>query len=144
MFFVYHQTLVIYWISPLYLTDVATNINMIWRISQVICNIINISNGDMDECSLKCLYFFLLIHDIHTNHSGFSWMIGHQSSNSSDGHQNGIFQIFPGCALTEKSTFLIFYPRPVLAFGYCRCLRLSVCPSVRPSVCAVITCLSAR
>ena len=24
-----------------------------------------------------------------------------------------------------------FYPRPVLAFGYCRCLRLSVCPSVR-------------
>ena len=25
----------------------------------------------------------------------------------------------------------IFYPRPVLAFGYCRCLRLSVCPSVR-------------
>ena len=33
-----------------------------------------------------------------------------------------------------------FYPRPVLAFGYCRCLRLSVCASV----CAVITCLSAR
>ena len=28
-----------------------------------------------------------------------------------------------------------FYPRPVLAFGYCRCLRLSVCVSVRPSVC---------
>ena len=25
---------------------------------------------------------------------------------------------------------LIFYPRPVLAFGYCRCLRLSVCVSV--------------
>ena len=25
-----------------------------------------------------------------------------------------------------------FYPRPVLAFGYCRCLRLSVCVSVRP------------
>ena len=24
-----------------------------------------------------------------------------------------------------------FYPRPVLAFGYSRCLRLSVCPSVR-------------
>ena len=33
-----------------------------------------------------------------------------------------------------------FYPRPVLAFGYCRCLRLSVCVSV----CASITCLSAR
>ena len=33
-----------------------------------------------------------------------------------------------------------FYPGPVLAFGYCRCLRLSVCPSV----CAVVTCLSAR
>ena len=27
-----------------------------------------------------------------------------------------------------------FYPRPVLAFGYCRCLRLSVCVSVRPCV----------
>ena len=39
------------------------------------------------------------------------------------------------------------YPRPVLAFGCCLCLRLSVClcvrPSVRPSVCAVSTCLSA-
>ena len=33
-----------------------------------------------------------------------------------------------------------FYPRPVLAFGYCRCLRLSVCVSVRAS----ITSLSAR
>ena len=33
---------------------------------------------------------------------------------------------------------LFFYPRPVLAFGYCRCLRLSVCVSVRvrqPSAC---------
>ena len=26
--------------------------------------------------------------------------------------------------------YLNFYPRPVLAFGYCRCLRLSVCVSV--------------
>ena len=38
------------------------------------------------------------------------------------------------------STYKIFYPRPVLAFGYCRCLRLSVCVSVRAS----ITRLSAR
>ena len=28
---------------------------------------------------------------------------------------------------------IFFYPRPVLASGYCRCLRLSVSPSVRPS-----------
>ena len=27
--------------------------------------------------------------------------------------------------------FWFYYPRPVLAFGYCRCLRLSVCVSVR-------------
>ena len=27
--------------------------------------------------------------------------------------------------------FWVFYPRPVLAFGYCRCLRLSVCVSIR-------------
>ena len=27
-----------------------------------------------------------------------------------------------------------YYPRPVLAFGYCRCLRLSVCVCVRPCV----------
>ena len=27
-----------------------------------------------------------------------------------------------------------FYPRPVLASGYCRCLRLSVCVSGRPSI----------
>ena len=31
---------------------------------------------------------------------------------------------------------LSFYPRPVLAFGYCRCLRLSVC--VCPSVCVSV------
>ena len=30
----------------------------------------------------------------------------------------------------EESTF--YYPRPVWAFGYCCCLRLSVCPTVRP------------
>ena len=28
----------------------------------------------------------------------------------------------------------IFFPRPVLAYGYCRCLRLSVCVSVRQSL----------
>ena len=32
----------------------------------------------------------------------------------------------------------IFYPRPVLAFGYCRCLRLCVC--VCPSVCQSLAC----
>ena len=34
--------------------------------------------------------------------------------------------------------YVAFYPRPVLAFGYCRCLRLSVCVFVRvrqPSAC---------
>ena len=29
---------------------------------------------------------------------------------------------------------MLFYPKPVLAFGYCRRLRLSVCPSVRVCV----------
>ena len=43
-------------------------------------------------------------------------------------------------AITFWIVFLYFYPRPVLAVGYCRCLRLSVCASV----CAVITSLSAR
>ena len=33
---------------------------------------------------------------------------------------------------------------PVLAFGYCRCLRLCVCLSVCLSVCVSINCLSAR
>ena len=33
--------------------------------------------------------------------------------------------------LTSPMTLTLdFYPRPVLAFGYCRCLRLSVSPSV--------------
>ena len=38
------------------------------------------------------------------------------------------------CGLLYRCGGLLyrFYPRPVLAFGYCRCLRLSV--SVRPSV----------
>ena len=46
--------------------------------------------------------------------------------------------------LLTDSILCLFYPRPVLAFGYCRSLRLSVCLSVCPSVCAVITCLSVR
>ena len=34
-----------------------------------------------------------------------------------------------------KMARIVFYPRPVLAIGYCRCLRLSVRPSVRHQVC---------
>ena len=30
----------------------------------------------------------------------------------------------------DKLDFVGFYPRPVMAFGYCRCVRLSVCVSV--------------
>ena len=37
-----------------------------------------------------------------------------------------------------------FYPRPVMAFGYCRCLRLSVCVCVCVCVCPSIMSLSAR
>ena len=33
------------------------------------------------------------------------------------------------------------YPRSVLAFGYCRCLRLCVCVSVCLSVCQSLACL---
>ena len=33
-----------------------------------------------------------------------------------------------------------YYPRPVLAFGYCRCLRLCVCVSVCLSVCQSLAC----
>ena len=44
----------------------------------------------------------------------------------------------------DSLKLFVFYPRPVLAFGYCRCLRLSVCVcvSVCLSVCVSITCLS--
>ena len=46
------------------------------------------------------------------------------------------------CHLYE-AYFLVqlnFYPRQVLAFGYCRCLRLSVCPSVRVCMCQSLAC----
>ena len=42
--------------------------------------------------------------------------------------------------LTNISIDSNFYPRPVLAFGYCRCLRLCVCVSVCPSVCQSLAC----
>ena len=43
------------------------------------------------------------------------------------------------------SIYLIFYyPRPVMAFGYCRCLRLSVCVCVCVCVCPSIISLSGR
>ena len=35
---------------------------------------------------------------------------------------------------SRRHEHVSFYPRPVLASGYCRCLRPSVSPSVRPSV----------
>ena len=38
---------------------------------------------------------------------------------------------FDHILLSNVFVLFAFYPRPVLAFGYCRCLRLSVCPSVR-------------
>ena len=37
------------------------------------------------------------------------------------------------------SVAIFFYPRPVLAFGYCRCLRLCVCVSVRASITSLST-----
>ena len=35
--------------------------------------------------------------------------------------------------------FLFFYPRPVLAFGYCPCLRMCVCLSVNHQLVCAIT-----
>ena len=35
---------------------------------------------------------------------------------------------------------MCFYPRPVLAFGYCHCLRLCVCPCVRVCVYQSLAC----
>ena len=37
-----------------------------------------------------------------------------------------------------------YYPRPVLAFGYCRCLRLCVCVSICLSVCLCVNHLLVR
>ena len=41
----------------------------------------------------------------------------------------------PELFVRNMNVYVHFYPRPVLAFGYCRCLRPSVSPSVRPRVC---------
>ena len=51
------------------------------------------------------------------------------------------FFVALGTLLSKKSccrcdfslTLTAFYPGPVLAFGYCRCLRVCVCPCVRQS-----------
>ena len=56
-------------------------------------------------------------------HADVSWPL---QSRSNLGHHLLIFLIWH------------HYPRPVLAFGYCRCLRLSVC--VCPSVCQSRAC----
>ena len=46
------------------------------------------------------------------------------------------------CATVPQNvwSFNFFYPRPVLAFGYCRCLRLCVWVSVCLSVCQSLAC----
>ena len=53
---------------------------------------------------------------------------------------NGPWSSLNICILTQLRVFAFwsflrpfFYPRPVLAFGYCRCLRVCVCPCVRQS-----------
>ena len=42
------------------------------------------------------------------------------------------------CKTPWLRSLLFFYPRPVLAFGYCRCLRLCVCVCL--SVCQSLAC----
>ena len=49
-------------------------------------------------------------------------------------YHNGCNLFMQGLNLYLIHYWLPFYPRPVLAFGYCRCLRLSVCVCVRPCV----------
>ena len=49
---------------------------------------------------------------------------------------------FGGCYV--KPLGQDFYPRPVLAFGYCRCLRLCVCVCVCLSVCLCVNHLLVR
>ena len=40
---------------------------------------------------------------------------------------------------TPSITTVPFYPRPVLAFGYCRCLRVCVCLSVNHQLVRAVT-----
>ena len=42
--------------------------------------------------------------------------------------------------LWHPKNLIFHYPRPVLAFGYCRCLHLCVCPCVCRSVCQSLAC----
>ena len=44
-------------------------------------------------------------------------------------------EVKPWRSITWNYILVTGYPRPVLAFGYCRCLRLSVRQSVRHQVC---------
>ena len=53
-------------------------------------------------------------------------MFNSNSNSNSFGMQNSNSNSFLSIPIP-----IPFYPRPVLAFGYCRCLRLSVCPFVR-------------
>ena len=46
-------------------------------------------------------------------------------------HTNSIWTHIHG---TWSILLVTFYPRPVLAFGYCRCLRVCVCACVCPSI----------
>ena len=61
-----------------------------------------------------------------------------------NGHMLVLWSFVVGAAKRVlKSTWIFqndFYPRPVLAFGYCRCLRLCVCVSVCLCVCQSRVC----
>ena len=87
---------------------------LLYRVSLFLYSI-SIIYGMNWVCNLITHYNFLFPELNFT--SGFCWII----------HSSSII-----CG--ENSFVPGFYLRPVLAFGYCRCLRLSVCVSVRPCV----------
>ena len=75
----------------------------------------------------KVMIFFLVIFKINENlvWNVLRWVVA-------------ISSVFTEIQTLEIYTYFCLdcfcYPRPVLAFGYCRCLRLSVCVCVRPCV----------
>ena len=97
-------------------------------------------NWSRSLCNFSHIYWS---HFKYGTNVTYDWKICHVfkiSQNSEILNWFDVLSMWWECFKLIPHLSFYYYPRPVLAFGYCRCLRLSVCVSV----CASITCLSAR
>ena len=139
-----HQIATIYLHIP---RQISWNLSIMWPslyIKMQISGELNLSRvlkivSEMDSCRQIACSMELMQQARHHNCAPAGWLGWRAAINKvrvtynfscDQAAQQMVFSV----RLFVRPSVTPFYPRPVLAFGYCRCLRLSVCVCVRPCV----------